>query len=78
MKYTCVNPFSGNFIGNVKLNIPYDQAAVDDETDTKSCNYPIQNEQDFQVSSFWEIWRIYNLRILSYVKEGLRILSRVI
>lgn len=42
-------PFSGNFTGNVKLNIPYYHVAVDDETDTKSCNYPIQNEQDFQV-----------------------------
>lgn len=49
MEYTCVNPFSGNFIGNVILNIPYYHVAVDDETDTKSCNYPIQNEQDFQV-----------------------------
>lgn len=40
---------SGIFIGNVQLNIPYYHVAVDDETDTKSCNYPIQNEQDFRV-----------------------------
>lgn len=42
-------PFSGTFTGNVKLNIPYYHVAVGDETDTKCCNYPIQNKQDFRV-----------------------------
>lgn len=42
-------PLSGNFLGNVKLNIPYHHVDVDDETNTKSCNYPIQNEQYFRV-----------------------------
>lgn len=31
--------FSGNLIGNVKLNILYYYVVVDDEIDIKSCNY---------------------------------------
>lgn len=41
--------YSGSYIENVTLNIPYYHVAVDDETCTKSCNYPIQNEQDLRV-----------------------------
>lgn len=31
------------------VNIPFYHAAVDNETNTKSCNHPIQNEQGFQI-----------------------------